>query len=62
MRINVKIDKDPIDKLFDDYKLMFDDTFPSMQLGLDEEICKECLRQGKDVYELGYLKLDDKNY
>ena len=41
---------------------MFDDTFPSYQLGLDEDICKECLRKGKDVYELGYLELDDKNY
>lgn len=48
--------------MFDDYYLMFDDTFPSFQLGLDEEICCECLRKGKDVYELGYLELDDKNY
>lgn len=52
----------PKETVFTEYKLMFDDTFPSMQLGLDEEICKECLRQGKDVYELGYLELDDKLY
>ncbi len=49
--------------IFDEYYLMFDDIFPSMQLGLDEDICKECLRQGKDVYELGYLDNDiDKEY
>lgn len=48
--------------VFDDYYLMFDDSFPSYQLGLDEDICKECLRQGKTVYELGYLELDDKLY
>lgn len=48
--------------IFDDYYLMFDDAFPTYQLGLDEDICKECLRQGKTVYELGYLELDDKNY
>ena len=48
---------------FDDYKDKFDDTFPSMQLGLDEEICKECLEKNKDVYELGYLDNDiDKKY
>ena len=57
----VKIPK-PKETVFDDYYLMFDDTFPSYQLGLDEDICKECLRKGKDVYELGYLELDDKNY
>lgn len=47
---------------FDDYKDKFGDTFPSMQLGLDEDICKECIKEGKTVYELGYLELDDKNY
>lgn len=52
----------PKQTIFDDYYLMFDDTFPSVQLGLDEDICRECLRQGKTVYELGYLELDDKNY
>lgn len=52
----------PQQTIFDDYRLMFDDTFPSYQLGLDEDICKECLRQGKTVYELGYLELDDKLY
>ena len=52
----------PEEKIFDEYYLMFDDTFPTMQLGLDEDICKECLRQGKTVYELGYLELDDKLY
>jgi hypothetical protein len=48
---------------FDDYKEKFNDTFPSMQLGLDEDICKECLEKNKDVYELGYLDKDiDKKY
>ena len=43
----------------DDYYIMFDDTFPTYQLGLNEDIIKDCLHQGKDVYELGYLEHDD---
>lgn len=51
------------DDCFEDYKEIFNDTFPSMQLGLDEDICKECIKEGKNVYELGYLDNDlDKNY
>ena len=49
--------------IFDDYKERFNDSFPTFQLGLDEDIAKECLKEGKDVYELGYLELDeDKKY
>ena len=44
---------------FDKYYIMFGDTFPSWQLGLDEYICNRCLEECKDVYELGYLDLDD---
>lgn len=60
--MRVKVYKGGIDKLLDDYYMMFDDTFPSWQLGLDEDIIKECLKQGKTVYELDYLELDDNNW
>ena len=60
--MRVKVYKRGIDKLLDDYYMMFDDTFPVYQLGLDEDIIKDCLKQGKDVYELGYLELDDNLY
>ena len=60
--MRVKVYKRGIDKLLDDYYMMFDDTFPTYQLGLDEDIIKDCLKQGKDVYELGYLELDDNLY
>jgi hypothetical protein len=55
MEIKIKVYKSEIDELLDDYLMMFDDTFPSWQLGLDKDIIKECLRQGKTAYELGYL-------
>ena len=60
--MRVKVYKRGIDKLLDDYYMMFDDAFPTYQLGLDEDIIKDCLKQGKDVYELGYLELDDNLY
>lgn len=59
IKIKVEMRKEDI---FDEYFRMFDDTFPSVQLGLDEDICRECLRKGKDVYELGYLEKDKKIY
>ena len=60
--MRVKIYKRGIDKLLDDYYMMFDDTFPTYQLGLDENIINDCLKQGKDVYELGYLEVDDNRW
>ena len=60
--MRVKVYKRGIDKLLDDYYMMFDDTFPTWQRGLNEDIIKDCLKQGKDVYELGYLELDDNIY
>ena len=60
MKIKVKVEISQT--IFDEYKIMFDTPFPSVQLGLDEDICRECIKQGKDVYELGYLELDDKLY
>lgn len=60
--MRVKVYKRSIDKLLDDYYMMFDDTFPTWQLDLNEDIIKDCLKQGKDVYELGYLELDDNIY
>lgn len=60
--MRVKVYKRGIDKLLDDYYMMFDDTFPTWQLDLNEDIIKDCLKQGKDVYELGYLELDDNIY
>lgn len=60
--MRVKVYKRGIDKLLDDYYMMFDDTFPTWQLDLNEDIIKDCLKQGKDVYELGYLELDDNLY
>lgn len=46
------------------YELTFDDGFPTMAVGgmADEkmiEIINECVKKKKDVYELGYLSLDD---
>lgn len=57
--MRVKVHRRGIDELLDDYYIMFDDTFPTYQLGLNEDIIKDCLHQGKDVYELGYLEHDD---
>lgn len=60
--INIPRDDDPQEKLLRDYDMMFNDSYPLMILGYDENIINDCLRQGKTVYELGYVELDDKKY
>lgn len=60
--MRVKIELSELSKLLDDYYIMFNDTFPTYQLGLDEAKIKECLKQGKTAYELGMLELDDNNW
>ena len=51
------------EKLNQDYLEMFDDSFPTFPfMGESEEniikIIKRCLKEGKDVYDLGILNLD----
>lgn len=46
------------------YESTFDDGFPTMSVGgmPDEkmiEIINKCVKKKKDVYELGYLSLDE---
>ena len=43
------------------YYEMFDDYFPSFQLGPDEDKIQQCIDAGKDAYELFDLK-EDVNY
>lgn len=48
----------------DEYNKVFEDGFPSIPLLSRPEkevieICERCITEKKDVYELGYLKLDD---
>ena len=43
------------DDLLGQYYFMFNDSFPTFELGYDESKIKECLRQGKTARELGYL-------
>ena len=47
--MRVRVYRRGIDELLDDYYIMFDDTFPTYQLGLNVDIIKDCLHQGKDV-------------
>ena len=53
-----------LDKKMIEYGKKFNDGFPMIPLGWgkseDEliEIINECLKKGKDVYELGYVKDD----
>lgn len=42
----------------------FDDSFPMASLGHQEEsaiieIINDCIAKGKDVYDAGYLRLDE---
>lgn len=60
--MNIKVYKSEIDQLLDDYYMMFDDTFPTWQLGLDKDKIKQCLKQGKTVYELEMIELDDNKW
>ncbi|MDR1773337.1 MAG: hypothetical protein LBR30_00450 [Clostridioides sp.] len=54
-----------IDTALDLYYEIFDDSFPSIPLRWtysDEEvieIIKKCIAENKDVYDMGYLTLDD---
>lgn len=48
-------------ELDEKYYEIFDDYFPSFQLGADEEKIKQCIDAGKDAYELFDLK-EDVNY
>lgn len=53
-----------IDECLDMYIEKFNDGFPMFQIGRTIpkekviEIIKECLKQGKDAYELGYVTDD----
>lgn len=53
-----------IDEKMMEYAKRFDDGFPMIPLGWGRteqeviEIIDECLKKGKDVYELGYVKDD----
>ena len=55
-------------KAYDEYKKKFKDEFPTVPLAErmeDEEIIEvinECIEENKDVYDLGYLSLDDIMY
>lgn len=53
-----------LEKALEQYKTVFGDYFPTVPLAVsraeDEviQIIHECLKQGKDVYELGYISDD----
>lgn len=55
---------DQLEKLMFDYLKRFGDGFPSFQImasRTDEEtieIIEECLKKGKDAYQLGYCTID----
>lgn len=47
--------------LIDKYNETFENAFPTIPLADDPkaiEILEDCLKQNKDVYELGYLEND----
>lgn len=54
-----------LDKKLQEYSERFDDSFPMMPLGWGRNekeiisIIDRCLKEGKDVYELGYVTDDD---
>ncbi len=53
-----------LEKALKQYEETFDDMFPTFAMtGKPPEemikIINECIEKKKDVYELGYLKLDD---
>ena len=56
-----------LEKAFERYKKNFDDDFPTIPFDSkkDEEIIDiidECIEANKDVYDIGYLSLDDIMY
>lgn len=54
-----------LDKALEYYEKVFDDSFPTIPLLIENsdekvlEIINKCIRENKDVYELGYLSLDN---
>lgn len=52
-------------KAMDDYENAFGDDFPTVPLAISRppeeviSIIRECLKKKKDVYESGYLSLDE---
>lgn len=56
-----------LQKALERYKKKFNDDFPTIPFDSreDEEvidIIDECIEENKDVYDLGYLSLDDMMY
>ena len=57
-----------LQKAYELYKTTFNDDFPTIPLAeslTDTEIIEminECVEENKDVYDLGYLQLDDIEY
>lgn len=56
-----------LQKALEEYKKAFNDDFPtipfdSVEDGKVIEIVNDCVESGKDVYDLGYLELDDIMY
>lgn len=53
-----------LDKLLEEYTIKFDDGFPTIPLAWGRsdaevaEMIKQCLKAGKDAYEMGFLEDD----
>ncbi len=48
--------------LLDTYYDVIGDDYPLMELKYDEDKIRACINEGKDVYEMGYVDLDDDIY
>lgn len=58
---------DKLQKAYDEYRKMFNDDFPTIPFDSMEderavEIINNCIGSEKDVYDLGYLSLDEIMY
>ena len=56
-----------LQKALEAYKKAFNDDFPTIPFESQEDeeiidIIDECIEENKDVYDLGYLSLDDIMY
>lgn len=56
-----------LQKALERYKKKFNDDFPTIPFESQEDeeiidIIDECIEENKDVYDLGYLSLDDTMY
>lgn len=57
-----------LQKMYDEYKKKFNDDFPTVPLAVSLEdkeiieIIENCISRNKDVYELGYLELNNVCY